>query len=350
MTHHVTGQTNHTEDADAALIEITTEGRAEDVEQNETVCVIVNPRAGGWRHVPISAVSGAFESTVTNWLLCHERCAPGQIQVHLLQEANGGATLARAAIAAGCRTLVAVGGDGTFNDILQGVMASGHGDTVTLGLIPMGTANVLAGVLGLPVGDPSGAARIICEAHTRRIDVGQTQSRWFALVAGVGFDAAATQRVNARLKRRVGELAYVAAAFGLALRYPRQPVRLQFDGGPTQTFDAYLVVIANGGQWGGRFRLGADVRPDDGLLDVYVCERRGPLAVSVLRHGLALLQNRFESVAGVQHFQARDIVVDAHLPLPIQLDGDAAGSTPLHVHVVPNALRVFVPEKPAKIV
>lgn len=313
--------------------------------QSGKVCVIVNPRAGGWRHVKPSGSNATPAALVTEWLLCHNRYAPNQVQVHLLREAGAGATLARSALDAGCRVIVSVGGDGTFNDVLQGVMASGVGADVTLGLIPMGTANVLAGVLGLPLNDPRGAARVVCAGHMRSIDVGQTQSRWFALAAGIGFDAEATRRVSPRWKRRVGEPAYVAAAAKLVLRYPRHAIRLVCDGGPTQAFDAYLVVVANGGQYGGRFRLGANVLLDDGLLDVYVCERSGLLAVSVLRHGLALLRNRFEGVAGVRHFQVRDVVIEADNPLAVHLDGDAAGLTPLHVRVVPNALRVCVPKK-----
>ncbi len=319
--------------------------RAENGAQGGTVCVIVNPRAGGWRHVKSSAPAAAPAALVTDWLLCHNRYKPDQVQVHLLREAGAGAALARSALDAGCRAIVSVGGDGTFNDVLQGVMASGLNEAVTLGLIPMGTANVLAGVLGLPLDDPRGAARVICAGHTRSIDVGRTQTRWFALAAGIGFDAEATRRVSPYWKRRVGEPAYVVSAAKLALRYPRHAIRLVCDGGPAQAFDAYLVVVANGGQYGGRFRLGANVLLDDGLLDVYVCERSGLLAASVLRHGLALLRNRFEGVAGVRHFQVRDVVIEADTPLAIHLDGDAAGLTPLHVRVVPNALRVCVPTK-----
>ncbi len=325
--------------------EVHTRDRAGNGAQSGTVCVIVNPRAGGWRHVKPSGPDTTPAALVTEWLLCHNRYAPNQVQIHLLREAGAGASLARAALDRGCRAIVAVGGDGTFNDVLQGVMASGVSTDVTLGLIPMGTANVLAGVLGLPLADPHGAARVVCAGHTRSIDVGQTQSHWFALAAGVGFDAEAARRVSSRWKRRVGEAAYVASAAKLVLRYPRHAIRLVCDDGPVRAFDAYLVVVANGGQYGGRFRLGANVRLDDGLLDVYVCERSGPLALSVLRHGLALLRNRFEGVAGVRHFQVRDVVITSDTPLAVHLDGDAAGATPLHVRVEPNALRVLVPKE-----
>lgn len=315
-------------------------------DQSAKICAIVNPRAGGWRRLHASEVGNSPQDAVLRWLTAPGCYAPEQVRVHVLSGAGQGAVLARTAIQSGCQTIVAVGGDGTINDVLQGILPveGVKGDiTTTLGLIPMGTANVLARILGLPLHAPAHAARILCAGHTRLIDVGQAGTRRFALVAGVGFDGAATRAVNVKLKRRIGELAYVLAALRLVMHYPRRAIEIVCDGGQAQTFDAYLVLVANGGQYGGGFRLGPSPRLDDGLLDVYVCLRRGLLSWSVLRHGIALARDRFEGAAGVHHLRVKTIRISADADLPVQIDGDAAGSTPLFIEIAPGALRVLVP-------
>ena len=320
-------------------------------DRSAKICAIVNPRAGGWRRLSASEVGNSPQDAVLRWLTEPGGYTREQVSVYVLSGAGQGAELARAAIQSGCQIIVAVGGDGTINDVLQGMQLEGGvngeigktGMTATLGLIPMGTANVLARILGLPLHDPAHAARILGAGNTRLIDIGQAGTRWFALVAGIGFDGAATQAVNVKWKRRIGELAYVLAALRLAMRYPRQEIEIVCDGGPAQTFDAYLVLVANGGQYGGGFRLGPSPRLDDGLLDVYVCERRGPLPWSVLRHGIALLNDRFEGAAGVHHLRVLTVRISANAALPVQIDGDSAGDTPLFIEIAPAALRVLVP-------
>jgi len=133
------------------------------------------------------------------------------------------------------------------------------------------------------------------------------------------------------------------AAAQAALHYPRRRLTLTLDDGPPQTFDAYQVLVANGGCYAGRFSLGPDVLPDDGLLDVFVCLRRDPFAVGVADDSLALMQDRLHRSACVRHFRARRIALDADMPMPIEIDGDAAGETPAVIEIVPGALRVLAP-------
>ncbi len=301
---------------------------------------IFNPRAGGWTRLHDPQARQAPAEAVARWLAPE---APESVWVQAMRAAGDGARLAREALAQGCDTLVAVGGDGTINDVVQGLYSAGAASSPRLGLLPMGTANVLARVLNLPRYDPEAAGQIVRAGRERQIDLGRMGERVFVLVAGIGFDGAVTQAVNMRLKRRIGEWAYILAAAQLALSYPRRTVHLELDNGHSRTFDAYLILIANGGRYAGRFQLGPAVSLSDGLLDVFVCLRRRPLVRGIATHALALACNRLIQAAGVRHFRARVITLDADSPLPIELDGDAAGQTPTTIEVVPNALRVLVP-------
>jgi YegS/Rv2252/BmrU family lipid kinase len=301
---------------------------------------IINPRAGGWARLRAAQARQDPEEAVTRWLAPE---APESIWVRQMRAAGDGAHLACDAIAQGCDTLIAVGGDGTINDIVQGIRSTAVSVQPRLGLLPMGTANVLARVLGLPRHDPQTAAQVIRNGKEQQIDLGCMGERSFALVAGIGFDGAVTQAVNMRLKRRIGEWAYIVAATQVALSYPRRTVRLTLDEGAPRTFDAYLILIANGGRYAGRFQLGPAVSLSDGLLDVFVCLRRRPFMGGVASDALALTRNRLAQAPGVRHFRARTIVLDADHPLPIELDGDSAGATPARIEVVPQALRVLVP-------
>jgi YegS/Rv2252/BmrU family lipid kinase len=302
------------------------------------ICAIVNPRSGSWqrsgyeRQDPIEIVS--------HWLAPE---APASLTVKVMHGPKEGVALTRQALAEGFSTVVAVGGDGTINDVIQGLCGDCSQARGRLGLIPMGTANVLARILGLPLHDPLAASRIVREGHTRRIDLGRANGQWFALVAGIGFDGAVTRAIDPRCKRMFGRLAYVATAARVATRFPRARITLQTDAGPPRDYDAFLVLIANGGRYAGNYRLGAYVRLDDGMLDVFVCLRNGPLLPTVMATGYALARSRLDRAAGVVHFRVRQAVVTADRALPLQLDGDAVGATPASVSVVPAAIEVIVP-------
>ena len=301
------------------------------------VGAIVNPRSGGWKRLHDSHLMHDRTAAVARWLDPEQ---PERVRVYEMQAADDGQRLAREALDAGCDTIVVVGGDGTINDVLQTLAAE---DKARLGLIPMGTANVLARVLDIPRHDPARAAQIAVNGLEQRIDLGHTGSRWFALVAGIGFDGAVTKAVSRRVKRRIGEWAYVLAAAKVAMRYPRCHITLTLDDKGPQEFDAYLVLIANGGQYAGHYRLGPQVSPSDGLLDVFVCTHRRPLVRGMASDAFALVRNRFHTATGVHHFQARSISLSSDKPMPVELDGDPTGHLPLTVQVAPAVLRVRVP-------
>ncbi len=302
------------------------------------VCAIVNPRSGSWKRREYARQDPA--RLVAQWLdspLC------ARLSVQVMQQAKDGVVLTREALEQGYDTIVAVGGDGTINDVIQALCGERGPAQARLGLIPMGTANVLARILGLPLHAPAAAAEIVYAGHERRIDLGRADGQWFALMAGIGFDGAVTRAIDPIHKRAVGRLAYILTAARTALAFPLCRITLTLDDAAPREYNTFLVLIANGERYGGRYRLGEGVCLDDGRLDVFVCLRRGPLLTTLLIHGLYLLRDRLEHAPGIIRLHARHVRVSSDYTLPVQLDGDAASMTPISVEIVPGVLPILAP-------
>ena len=302
----------------------------------------MNPEAGAWRRPGLMRRDPA--ALVRGWL-----AAAGQPDACVIctNSVSDGVKAAREAVSAGAEFVIAVGGDGAVNSVVQGLMKAGTdgASRPVLGIVPAGSANVLARSLNIPIRNLAAATSIAVHGMPRSLDVGAANAVHFALVAGIGFDGAITRRVSQRAKRRYGELAYTIAATQVALAYPRHRVTLTLDESPARSFDAYLILVANGSRYAGRFYLGPTVRPDDGMFDVFVCLRRRLILWSILTHGIALASRRFHSAPGVRHFRARRVLVESVDAIPFELDGDAAGEVPVVITMAPHALRVNAPRR-----
>lgn len=185
------------------------------------------------------------------------------------------AELAQQACADGYDVVVAVGGDGTSNEVLNGLMsAKPSGNAAAMGVLCVGRGNDLAFGVGVPRGIEDGC-RVLAQGHRRAIDVGRVtgglnpQGRYFGNGVGIGFDAV-VGFVAAKMKRLTGFASYVVAALETIFLYYRAPlVRIEYDG-QTLTLSALMVSIMNGRRMGGGFMMGPDARPDDGLFDVCI--------------------------------------------------------------------------------
>jgi diacylglycerol kinase (ATP) len=221
--------------------------------------------------------------------------------------------------------VVAAGGDGTINEVLNGLNGA------TLGVLPLGTVNVFAHELNIPRQLPAAWA-LIESGRTREIDLPCAEAagrrRWFCQLAGVGFDARAVRAASWELKKKIGPLSYVWAG----LKTMGAPGVIEFDG-----VRGVALLIGNGRFYGGRYRLFPEAKLDDGLLDACFFER-----VSLLRYGPAILLGRHTKLAGVHYVQAKEFsCVSA---APFQLDGEDAGDGPVKFSVKPRALRVIAPQ------
>lgn len=227
--------------------------------------------------------------------------------------------------------IVAVGGDGTVNGVLNG-LAPG---VATLGVIPLGTSNVLARELN--IGSVDDAVRRVIAGRSRPISVGEirsaTQKRRFLLMAGVGVDGAVVQGVRLGEKRAIGKGAYLLSA----LRQVRawDSAEMQVAGGG-QTLRCHSVIVCNAAKYGGDFRLAsrADLfAPGFQVL----CVRGGPC--TYLKLALHLVLGKVEGSRGVTLFEAGELEVSG--AKAVQLDGDYFGQGPLSIRSLPGFVRLI---------
>lgn len=226
--------------------------------------------------------------------------------------------------------VVAVGGDGTVRGCAQALAGTG----VPLGVVPLGTANLLAAGLGLPP-NPAAALDVALTGRDRRIDVATADGDVaFAAMAGIGIDAAVV--AAARFKRRLGWRAY-ALSGAAHLRVAPTAFSIRIDDGPPVATTARSVIVANCGLLPGGFTILPHCHPDDGVLDVGVLAPRGPL-------GWATLARRVMAGDGrLRRFRAQRVEITADKPLPRQADGEilpGPAARSLNVTIQPGSLLV----------
>jgi YegS/Rv2252/BmrU family lipid kinase len=246
------------------------------------------------------------------------------------------------AVKRGVDVVVAVGGDGAVLQVVQSLA----GTQVALGIIPMGTGNLLAGNLEIPKGVDD-AVKVLVNGGRRRIDLGRLtasgKQTLFAVACGVGFDAEVMESTDPAEKEHLGKLAYVVSAIRRQGQVHDVTYEVTLDG-VHQAMEAAQVLIANFGGMGAGVRARLEVEPDDGLLDVMVISASGPLG-GLLAGWEALRQDEpGESPEGhVFRTRARKVRVSTAARRLVETDGSVAGRTPIRVSVRPAALTVIVP-------
>jgi YegS/Rv2252/BmrU family lipid kinase len=263
-----------------------------------------------------------------------------KVDVEQTRMMGDGAALARAAVADGVAVVIAHGGDGTAMDVATGLVGTG----LPLGLLPGGTGNVLAGNLGVSRSFVAAADTIVA-GTTRTIDLGRLTTgagtRYFSVSAAAGFAADLMAQTEQRHKQRFGVTAYVVRAFVLAADLVRAVSRVEVDG-VVHEGHAATVLVANCGQIvPGVLPLGSHIQPDDGVLDVVVLDARS--YAGAMRVVWRLLQRRPHAEAGITFYRGATVRVTTEPAMPVQSDGDALGTTPLAVELVPRALGVYAP-------
>lgn len=249
--------------------------------------------------------------------------------------AGDGRRLARMAADQGYDLVVAAGGDGTINEVINGLA----GTATALAPLPLGTMNVWARELRLPL-QPRAAATAICSWRPCPIDLGRAGDRYFLLMAGIGFDAAITAGVRPDEKRRFGALAYVLRGIEQTVSVRGARARLIIDGRRTSG-RILMVVIGNSQLYGGMVKITSRANIDDGLLDVAVF--KGDNGLSAVHRLIAILRRRYSEDPEIEYYRARTIQVIARPRLPVQVDGDPIGQTPMTFEVAPRALRALLP-------
>lgn len=247
-----------------------------------------------------------------------------------------------AAVDASTDVVVAVGGDGA---VLQAVQRLA-GTTAALGIVPMGTGNLLATNVGIPKPLPE-AVQVIVAGGRRTIDLGRMTSaskkRWFSVACGIGFDASVMDATSMRDKQRWGKLAYLVHAIRERNDLRDVPHTIVLDGRRT-TMDAAQILIANFGKTGLGIEPKLPITPDDGYLDVIALRAPGPSA-GIVAVWEALRQRRTGRHAGgrVLRARARTIEIRSKSKRLVEIDGSVVGTTPICVSIEPAALTVIAP-------
>ncbi len=237
----------------------------------------------------------------------------------------------------GYNAVIAAGGDGTVNEVMNGLI----GTDTALGTLPLGTVNIWAREMGLSM-DMLKAAISIAKSDLTKIDVGMAGNRYFLLMAGIGFDAAVTATVKANEKKRLGAMAYIKQAIQIAWEFRGVRLKLKLDGKRVRG-RILMVIIGNSQLYGGVIKFTAHATIDDGLLDVCVIKGQGML--SAPRRLISIFARHYNRDPQVQYYQARQIEIRAQRGklLPVQVDGDYLGKTPMNFQVVPDSLWILVP-------
>ena len=304
------------------------EERDRDAAPSGGLRIIHNPAAGRSRQ-------RLFERTI--------RRLRGQGAITVARTAAPGdaEALARQAVAEGCARVVAAGGDGTINEVINGLAGSG----LPLAILPLGTANVLAREIGLAL-DPDAVAETIGHGVARPISLGRVTGgagagHYFSLMAGVGFDAHIVADVDLALKQRIGKGAYVAQFLRQLLVFGFPRYRVSLEGEARETHEAASVVIAKARHYGGPYACAPEARLTDTAFHVCLFERAGRLAA--LRYGMALAAGRLAGRADYRILRASRVRIQGPHDDPVQGDGDIIAALPLEVEMVPGAIELVMP-------
>ncbi len=243
--------------------------------------------------------------------------------------------VAEQAVEEGFKTIVAAGGDGTVNDVVNGIA----GSDVALGILPVGTMNVFAAELGLP-GDLDEAWAIIRAGRTRKVDLVRANTRYFVQLAGVGLDAQVVQETSWNFKKNFGPLSYVISAAQIAARKPPRLI-VEADG---VVREGSFVLIGNGRYYGGPVAVFKDARIDDGKLDVLIFKNLGYLDIA--RYLGTIFMGKHTDLPDVEYFQTKRAVVRSDEDVPVEVDGEVVTKLPVTFRISSRKLRVVVPVSP----
>lgn len=258
------------------------------------------------------------------------------VTVRLTGGPGDAASLAASAVEEGFDTVVAAGGDGTINEVVNGIA----GSDATLGLLPLGTMNVFAAELGIPSNRLKRCWEIIRQGHVRPVDLARANSHAFVQLAGVGFDAQAVAGVNWEAKKNFGPLSYVISA---AIVATRKPPALQIESEGGRQLEGSFVLIGNGRYYGGPVAVFKQAVIDDGKLDVVVFKNLGYL--DIIRYLQRILVGTHLSLPDVEYFQSRRLTVSSASAedVPFEADGELVGYAPVTFRIARQQLKVLAP-------
>ena len=295
--------------------------------------LIYNPTAGPWD------MTRSLQR-----LAAHLEKAGWRVDLVQTQQPGDATQLSRQGVAAAVDLVLVAGGDGTINEAANGLV----GSSSALGIVPVGTGNILAHQLRMPILSVVAPLYVkdvgdaLLKSRIQRVDAGVVNERFFVAWAGLGLDAeiAAQMEPRPRYAKRLRTIPYVIAAFSIAsaFRGVRSTVRVE---GRTFRTRTLMAVASNIQLYASFFNIAPSPRMDDGLLDIFIFKGLG--FSYTLRHLVQFYGARHLHDPKVVHALARNVQVDTVPEVAIHLDGDPFGSTPARISLQPAALRLVVP-------
>jgi YegS/Rv2252/BmrU family lipid kinase len=297
-----------------------------------TAIMIANPTAGSYTQHTERIFDTMSFLRLHGW----------QTRLKLTQAAGDARRLAREAVEQGINVVIAIGGDGTINEVIQELA----GSETALGVIPGGTVNVWAREVGIPL-DFAGAREVLISGQTRRIDLGKINEDYFLLMVGIGIDGEVTHAVEKKTAKRFGVLGYLLVGTWLGLGYPAFRAIIQMDDQVIKT-TPIQIIIGNTQLYAGAIKYTWQAKCDDGLLDVCIVRKSSMLGRIVV--GISFLLRHKRRKRWVRYETGATIKIHTRSPVAVQIDGDPKGYTadgrvPTTVSVAPGALKVIVPQK-----
>lgn len=301
------------------------------------VCFIVNPKAG----------LGEFQKLARKAALHLSKrgCEVKRIETRVRGDAT---RLARRAAEEAFDVAVAVGGDGTINEVCNGLV----GTETALAVLPAGTANVYAAEMRIPVWWPlnpeavTKAAEIIVTGQQRRVDLGRLRlqdgrSRYFLMWCGIGLDAAISQARPSVSKRSLGYVSWIVAGLLVTYDFMGTPATIVTDD-TTLKERVLLAVVSNGQLYGRIWRMAPGAKMDDGLLDVAIMSgHRWP---STIKHVIGLTLKKHIQDPDFHLHRTSRLFLSAREALPVHVDAETVGTTPVEIDVAPLSLKIIVPQ------
>jgi diacylglycerol kinase (ATP) len=298
---------------------------------NSRVCLIFNPASGLSQRLRTST---PLETIVRFF---SEKKVP--ISIKATENIGDGTILAEESVREGYTHIVACGGDGTVNEVVNGTVGNG----AVLGIIPFGTANVLARTMRIPV-DIVQACRKFYDSEEKTMDIGVANGRNYLTISGIGFDAGVIRETPKELKDVLGSFGYILKGTQRLISHSEEDLNIGIrirllDQDREMDFKAWIVLVANLAYYSSTIKVGLKAKPDDGKLDIIVFPYRPEGKLDVMKQlYLTLTEADYES-REIPFFQSSEFEIITNPLVPCHADGELIGNTPVHYTIKANALK-----------
>ena len=292
------------------------------------ICIILNPTAGGVADLDV--------------VMTQLRRLP-DAEIRLTGRRGSAARFARTALRKGREIIIAAGGDGTLNEVINGI-GENLGEA-RVGLIPLGTGNDFARTIEVPT-DLATAIDLIVAGETRPVDLVRVTSdevRYFVNVSAGGFSGLVDEKLTPKMKKTWGPLAYLRGAAAALSELRAYRTTLAFDNSESLMLDLYNVVVANGRYVGGGTLIAPEASVDDGLLDIVLIPKRSAPELALLAAQVAM--GTHLSSGAIVFRRAAQLTVNSKPGMWFNVDGELVGNEPARFEILPRALRFIAPKQ-----